>query len=70
MRVQRKPVTSEFGLIKKGQIKIELYLGSLPPNSQLRKSHRSTSLQPTSLIRYDMVFINFFKLNKFLFIKL
>ncbi|KAF7996899.1 hypothetical protein HCN44_002545 [Aphidius gifuensis] len=55
VRVQKKPITSEFGLIKKGQIKIELYLGSLPANSQLRKSHRSTSLQPTSLIRSDMI---------------
>ncbi|XP_015112579.1 uncharacterized protein LOC107038171 [Diachasma alloeum] len=56
VRVQKKPSTSTaFGLGSNGEPKVELFLGSLPPNIYLRKSHRSTSLQPTALLRADTI---------------
>ncbi|XP_063995715.1 uncharacterized protein LOC135173053 [Diachasmimorpha longicaudata] len=56
VRVQKKPPTSTvFGLGSNEEPKVELFLGSLPPNVYLRASHRSTSLQPTGLLRADTI---------------
>ncbi|KAK0173028.1 hypothetical protein PV328_006283 [Microctonus aethiopoides] len=54
VRVQKKLSTSTaFGLGANGQPRVELHLGSLPPNVYSKKTHRSTSLQPTILLRSD-----------------
>ncbi|CAD6241886.1 GSCOCG00009357001-RA-CDS [Cotesia congregata] len=54
IRVEKKTATSTaFGLGLNGYPRVELLLGSLPPNSYSKKSHRSSSLQPTALIRSD-----------------
>lgn len=56
IRVEKKTATSTaFALGLNGYPKVELLLGSLPPNSYSKKSHRSCSLQPTALIRSDTV---------------
>ena len=56
VRVQTKPSTSmAFALGSNGTPRVELHLGSLPPNVYSKKSHRSTSLQPTPMLRSDTV---------------
>lgn len=68
MRVQKKLSTSTaFGLGANGQPRVELHLGSLPPNVYSKKTHRSTSLQPTILLRNDMV--NIYLSFYFIFLK-
>ncbi|XP_074095524.1 uncharacterized protein LOC141525083 [Cotesia typhae] len=54
IRVENKTATSTaFALGLNGYPRVELLLGSLPPNSYSKKSHCSSSLQPTVLIRSD-----------------
>ena len=56
LRVQRRPTgfrSTTLGLTD--QPKVELFLGSLPPDQLSKRSHRPTSLQPTPLLRTDTV---------------
>ncbi|XP_034937218.1 uncharacterized protein [Chelonus insularis] len=54
VRIQKKPMTSTFfGFGSNGQPRVELMLGSLPPNVYSKKTHRSTSLQANTLLRSD-----------------
>ncbi|XP_012271610.1 uncharacterized protein LOC105694984 [Orussus abietinus] len=56
LRVQRKPpISKAFGLGVIGRPRVELLLGSLPPNVHSRRTHRPSSLQPTSLLRIDNI---------------
>ncbi|XP_043279034.1 uncharacterized protein [Venturia canescens] len=56
VRVQKRTsIINAFDLGSSDIPRIELYLGSLPPNVYSRKTHKSTSLQPTALLRADTV---------------
>jgi hypothetical protein len=56
LRVQRRPTGFRSAGFGGGERpRVELYLGSLPPDQASRRSHKHTSLQATALLRTDTV---------------
>ncbi|XP_023246752.1 uncharacterized protein LOC106644183 [Copidosoma floridanum] len=56
IRVQRRPTGFRSASLGKSEKpRIELFLGSLPPDHVSKRSHRPTSLQPTALLRTDTI---------------
>lgn len=57
VRVQKRPSSSNaFAIGSNGQPQVQLFLASLPPNRNSRASYFPSSLQPSVLIRSDMMF--------------